>query len=224
MDSLREEGCVVQTVSELASSLREGRLEERAVAVTFDDGYDDVAVAASAMLERDMRGTVFCVAGHLGGQSDWPTMPSHIPRHALADAGQLAGLAEAGFEIGSHGMEHAPLLEDCAVSLDTEIVESRAVLERDVGVRVRSFAFPYGVAPTAAGRKLLEQEYEAACGGGLRRVTAADDPLQLPRMDAHYLRRPLLLRHAVRGSLGPYLALRRAGARARRLAQKDWAG
>jgi peptidoglycan/xylan/chitin deacetylase (PgdA/CDA1 family) len=206
----------------LATALRNGRLPERVVAFSFDDGFADIATAAPLFLERGMRCTVFCVAGYLGGFSDWPTQPARAPRLPLATAAQLAELAAAGFEIGSHGTEHAPLRRAPERTLRRELVDSRAMLEQAVGAPVRSFAFPYGAAPPSPARDVLEREYEAVCVDGLRLVRQNADPLALPRVDAHYVRRPALLRRALEGSLEPYLALRRAGARARRLVITDY--
>jgi peptidoglycan/xylan/chitin deacetylase (PgdA/CDA1 family) len=195
---------------------------ERAVAFSFDDGYADIATAAPLFQERGMRCTVFCVAGYLGGVSDWPTLPARAPRLPLATAAQLAELAAAGFEIGSHGIEHSPLHRASERTVRRELVVSRAMLEQAVGAPVRSFAFPYGAAPPSPARGVLEGAYEAVCVDGLRPVHRDADPLALPRVDAYYLKRQALLGRALKGSLGSYFALRRAGARARRLVVTDY--
>jgi peptidoglycan/xylan/chitin deacetylase (PgdA/CDA1 family) len=222
LDCVLDAGATVLSIAELASALRERRLPEGSVAFTFDDGYADLAKAAPLLLERGMRCTVFCVAGYLGGLSDWPTLPRRAPRLPLATPAQLAELAEAGFEIGSHGIEHSPLHRASESTLRRELVDSRAMLEQAVGVPVRSFACPYGLRPPAAARGLIEHAYEALCADGLGPVRPGADPLALPRIDAHYLRRPGLLRNALEGDNRPYLALRRAGARARRMVLTDY--
>jgi peptidoglycan/xylan/chitin deacetylase (PgdA/CDA1 family) len=222
VDSLLEGGATVLELGDLAKALARRDVPERAVALTFDDGYADVETAAALLSERGIPATVFCVAGYLGRSSDWPTLPSAAPRLALAAPAQLAELAAAGLSIGSHGFEHAPLHLASEAELRRELVDSRATLEQAVQAPVRAFAAPYGVHPPASARGLLRREYEIACLGGLRAAPSGADPLALPRVDAHYLRRPGLLRRAVNGSLGPYLALRRAGARARRVVRADY--
>jgi peptidoglycan/xylan/chitin deacetylase (PgdA/CDA1 family) len=222
LDCVLDAGATILDLADLAAALRDGEVPERAVAFTFDDGYADIATAAPMLLEREISATVYCVAGYLGGTSDWPTLPARAPRLPLAPPNQLAELAAAGFAIGSHGFEHAPLHLLAAAELRREIVDSRAELEHRVGVPVRSFACPYGAQPPPPARDQLRREYDSACLGGLRPARAGADPLALPRIDAHYLRRPALLRRAVEGSLGPYLALRRSGARARRLLHEDY--
>ena len=85
LDCLLEVGAEALTISGLAACLRDGTLPARAVALTFDDGCASVARTAAPLLaERGLTATVFCVAGHLGGQNDWPTQPNGMPSLALA--------------------------------------------------------------------------------------------------------------------------------------------
>jgi hypothetical protein len=53
-------------------------------------------------------------------------------------------------------------------------------------------------------------------------VGAEDDIFDLPRIDAHYLRRLDLLERLLVGRLDGYLLLRRVAARARRTVRKDY--
>ncbi|HYY33521.1 MAG TPA: polysaccharide deacetylase family protein, partial [Gaiellaceae bacterium] len=216
LDCLAEAGARMFTVSQLAAALRAGDLPERAVALTFDDGFASVADEAAPLLaERGLTATVFCVAGYVGRMNDWPSQPAGRPQRPLASVEQLAGLAEAGFEIGSHGLEHAPLDGAAEQVLRREIVESRAVLESMLGVRVSSFAYPYGALPEVPGRLLVAEEYTSACTTTIGRTQPGCHLQALPRVDVHYLRRPELLRRAVAGALDSYLSVRRVAARGR---------
>jgi peptidoglycan/xylan/chitin deacetylase (PgdA/CDA1 family) len=215
-------GVVSLTVSELADALRRRRVPDRAVAITFDDGLASVAEHALPALERHgLRATVFAVSGRLGGWNDWPTQPASVPRLPLLDADGLRRLADHGWEIGGHGVDHRPLTGLSPAELFDELDRCRTGLAHDVGVPVTSFAFPYGLVPEGASAALEETGYTAACGGRLARVTAADHPLALPRVDAHYLRRSSRLAQVATGRGDRYLAVRRVGARARRLFVAD---
>ena len=223
LDVLVGEGARSLTVRELGERLAAGTLPDRAVALTFDDGCASVVRTAAPLLrERGLTATVFCVAGHLGGSNDWATQPSAAPHLALASADELAGLAAAGFEIGSHGWSHTPLAAAGADALRRELDNSRRRLEDTVGVEVTSFAHPYGVPPPGGTERLADAGYRAACTAELRRVRGSDEPLALPRVDAWYLRRPALFGLALRDGLLLYLAARRHAARARRLVRKDY--
>lgn len=224
LDCLKACGAETVTISELAQRLRSDELSGPTVAITFDDGFASVVEhGAALLLERGMVATMFCVAGHLGGTNDWPTQPLRAPRRQLASAGQLVALARARFEIGSHGVEHLPLSKASHAQARRELVDGRAVLERTLGTPVRSFAYPYGARPGPAAHALVRQEYSAACTTALDVPRRGTDLFALPRVDAHYVRNPALLRRAVRGSLDHYLRARRATARARRLIRPDHA-
>jgi hypothetical protein len=106
-------------------------------------------------------------------------------------------------------------------ALRREILDSREMLEQAVGAPVGWFAYPYGVAPRAA-RALVERTYPGACAGGNRAVGAGASRFMLPRVDAHYLRRPALLGRVLEGG-DLYLLMRRLGARLRRTARRDFA-
>lgn len=216
-------GAKTLTVSELAAALRARNMPDHAVAITFDDGCASVVDQAAPILrEHGIRATVFCVAGRLGGANDWPTQAAWAPRLRLATADALATLVGDGWEIGSHGVEHSPLANAGGDVARREVAESRQQLEQRVGAPVPSFAWPYGVRPSDAATALIAETYEAACAGGLAVVSADADPFALPRVDAHYLRNPALLRWALAGRLDLYLRARAAGARVRRLAARDY--
>lgn len=224
LDTIVELGVPVLTVAELATALREDRLPERAVAITFDDGFASVAtVAAPLLLARDLSATVFCVAGWLGRRNDWPSQPEGTPSARLATADELRACADSGIEIGAHGFTHAPL-RGTPADLEREITEGRRLLEAAVATPVDSFAYPYGIVSSSTARSLVAQTYSAACTTELRAVTSVDDPVSLPRVDAHYLRRPELLRRALEGSVEPYLRARRLGARARSMLEQRGRG
>lgn len=223
LDTIVASGARAVTVRELAAALREGKLGHPTVAITFDDGLASVAEnAAPALADRGLPATVFCVAGHVGGRSDWPSARPGGYRAALATARQLVELADAGVEIGSHGMQHTPLVAGSEPVLRRELVDSRLALEQALQTAVTSYAYPYGAGPTPAARRVVADTYEAACTTVIGLTGLATDPLALPRIDAHYVRRPGLLRRALAGSLGPYVVARRLGARTRRLFVKDF--
>jgi peptidoglycan/xylan/chitin deacetylase (PgdA/CDA1 family) len=222
LDAIVASGADTVTIAELAEALRTRSLSRPAVAITFDDGAASVARTAAPLLaERGIRATVFCVAGHLGLRSDWPSARPG-PTFELATAAELTDLAASGWEIGAHGMTHAPLTSDDGPFLTREVVDAAAVLEDAVGSKVTSLAFPYGAQPSPEARRLVASRYGAACTTSLAMVDAGADTLALPRVDAHYVRRLRLLRGALDGSLGVRLRTLRLGARARRIVRADF--
>ncbi len=224
LDCIVDSGAAVLTVSELAGRLGAGALSGCTVALTFDDGFASVAtVAAPLLAARGLKGTVFCVSGHIGGVSGWPSQPSSAPRLPLADAEVLRDLAAAGWEIGSHSVGHEPLGGQSHDVVHHELAESRRALEHAVDAIVTSLAWPYGSVPQGARAILEETGYDAACSTEIARVGPGTSPLALPRIDAHYLRRPAVLAALLAGRLPGYLGARRMLASARRQVVADYA-
>lgn len=223
LDTIVASGARAVTVSELAARLGAGGSLAGVVAITFDDGLASVAEDAAPLLAaRGLSATVFAVAGRLGDWSDWPSARPGSPRLRLATAEQLAGLAAAGWEIGAHGMEHAPLVHDDPTFLETELRFSRERLEAAVETSVRCYAYPYGALPSRAGRAAVEESYETACTTRLGTVGPGADRWALPRVDAYYVPGVDDLRRVLRGRSDGYLRARQAGASVRRLLRKDY--
>jgi peptidoglycan/xylan/chitin deacetylase (PgdA/CDA1 family) len=217
--AIGESGLRVVTVRELAEER-----PERAVALTFDDGFGSVVEAAAPRLaDRGFSATVFCVAGRLGGTNDWPSARPGAPTVDLAPAAALAELAEAGFEIGGHGLEHAPLDTHDRQLIEREVGDGKTALEQAVGVPVSSFAYPYGAGPSAPARSAVAEAYSAACTTRIGRVDGRSDPHALERVDVHYLRSAERFAEVLAGRGNAYLAVRRAAATARRAFRQDYA-
>ncbi len=72
MDAVRRSRREVITVAQAARRLKQGGPVDRAVCITFDDGYESVAENAWPILrDRDMTATVYFVTGMPGRRPDW---------------------------------------------------------------------------------------------------------------------------------------------------------
>lgn len=219
---IAESGVEVVTLDRIAEQAQNGDLRPSTVAISIDDGFASVADhAAPLLVEAGVPATFFCVAGRLGGFNDFRGQRPGVPRRPLAGAAALADLVAERIEIGSHGMAHAPLSLVDESTARREVVDSRRVLEDAIGAPVRWFGYPYGAVPGRSTQALVERTYAGACVGENRPVRAGSDRFALPRFDAHYLRRPALLRRALQG-WDPYLLLRRGGGRIRRSLRPDF--
>lgn len=207
---LRNSGCVARTVSEVARAIATGTaLPDRAVAITFDDGYSSVHRTALPLLQAaGFVATVYPVTGHLGGRSAWNS--DERSRLPLVGVRQIAELVAAGWEIGGHTHSHPALAGLPRDAIERELRVADAVLEDATGRPVRTFAYPYGVTDAEA-RAVAGARYASCLTIGASRAGATSKLDRLERIDAWYVRRNWQLRslHGLGG--GAYLALRALG-------------
>lgn len=171
---LRRLGLRGVSLGELVAA-RDRGAGDRLVGLTFDDGYTDFLEHAVPVLDRHgMTGTVYVVAGRLGGENDW----DDGPRLPLMDADEVRRVAASGHEVGSHSLSHAHLPALDAAALQAEIGESQQALEEVLGRPVRGFCYPYGDFDTASADAVRAAGYDHAC---VTRDYSVADRHTLPR-------------------------------------------
>jgi peptidoglycan/xylan/chitin deacetylase (PgdA/CDA1 family) len=128
-------------------------------------------------MTRDQRGPVEALIDEAAG----PPPPSAGMR-----AGDVAALAEAGFEIGFHTRRHEvlPLLGDD--ELDAALTEGRAELEELAGARVTAISYPHGRADERVAAAARRAGFEVGFTGRPESVRPAGDPLLQGRVEPSY--------------------------------------
>lgn len=117
------------------------------VGLSFDDGNaSDFSIALPALAERELTASFFVIASRLG-------QPGSL------DAEQLRALAEAGMEIGSHGMHHRPWRSLGEVAVREELDEARKRIEQASGRPVEQAACPFGAYDRGTLRALKSRGY-----------------------------------------------------------------
>jgi len=214
VELLHEAGFQTITLAELLAAWDgTGDVPWQPVALTFDDGLCSVAMHAAPVLrDAGFRATIFAVAGRCGSNNDWPGQPAWVPRQGLLRFHDLRELADAGWQVGSHGLGHADLSRLPPDKAFEEVVASKQMLEDSVGEEVSAFAYPYGRASRAV-RQLVAARYRVACSDDLGFARREDDRFRLHRIDAYYLRSPALFRRLPSQPARAYLALRALGRR-----------
>jgi peptidoglycan/xylan/chitin deacetylase (PgdA/CDA1 family) len=119
-------------------------------------------------------------------------------------------MATAGFEVGAHSVTHRSFMQIPGANAEREIVESKTMIEDQLGQPVQTFAYPFGLF-RRADYQVVRKHFRSACTTKLGKAKRADDRHQLPRLDIYYLRRPALFQlfETVPGRL--YLYLRGIG-------------
>jgi peptidoglycan/xylan/chitin deacetylase (PgdA/CDA1 family) len=182
---------------------------DRGVALTFDDGISSVFSSAMPILrDRKLLAHVFVITRWVGGDNRWPGQPADATSFQLMDWGQLGAIQAAGFRIEGHTGSHPDLrlLSDAAV--EAEMEEADATIEERLGRRPRYFAYPYGF-HDARVRAVAKKRYAASFTTKLDYLHASAEFDAIPRLDAHYLRSPALVRALPGKAAHAYIGLRR---------------
>lgn len=137
------------------------------VAITFDDGYDDIVENALPELsQRSMPSTIFIITDLLGCKRDWEHRGGEDTSDVrLMSAEQLRQLPSDLVHIGSHTATHAFLPKLESGKLQQELAGSRAKLEKLLQREVKTFALPYGAYNDTVLRVCRETGYERVFTG-----------------------------------------------------------
>lgn len=138
MNFLKAKGYTTVTASELTKILTSGKnLPNKTVAITLDDGWRSSLEAIRVFDELGMSATFYAVSGA-------STDSSYLTESELMLIAQ-----NKKYEIGAHSHTHFMQWSDNLDSLDSrimigEIVMSKILLEKVIGKKVTSFAWPFG--------------------------------------------------------------------------------
>jgi peptidoglycan/xylan/chitin deacetylase (PgdA/CDA1 family) len=166
---LRAHGCRAVSVDALYFDARRGTLAPCEAALTFDDGYADVATFALPLLrEFDTPGTFYVATGNVGA-------PGHLT------VAQLRALHAAGMEIGAHTAHHVDLTTLPHRQAAQEIEASAASLRRWLKTPITSFAYPAGQFSASVVASVRDALFDNAVTTLPGDVTAAVDRYELPR-------------------------------------------
>ena len=123
----------------------EASLPEKAVLITFDDGYENNYTQAWPILkELGAKGNIFVVFNTIGKVNVWHN-PSSEPWVNMATAEMLREMKKSGvMELGSHTMSHPRLSAIEPETAAWEMRESKKQLEALLGTEICAFAYPYG--------------------------------------------------------------------------------
>lgn len=134
MNYLSSHGYVSITPDELYSGLNgELELPKKPVLITFDDGYADNYTNAFPILKYyGMKATIFVIPAFVGVYSNYLTWD------------EMLEMEEYGITIESHTMNHYKLEELPDDEIRSELLNSKQILEENLGHPVEFLAYPTG--------------------------------------------------------------------------------
>lgn len=107
-------------------------MPDKSVMLTFDDGHEsNYTMALPILQEYAFKAEFFITTG-------WTGTPHFMNEE------QIRGLHQAGMGIGSHGVSHRFLSDLPEADVNTELNDSKKVLEACIGVPISSMSYPGG--------------------------------------------------------------------------------
>jgi peptidoglycan/xylan/chitin deacetylase (PgdA/CDA1 family) len=153
---LHDWGYATITTQMLVQAIQEGiALPPRPILITFDDGVQSVYDSALPVMQKyGFTGVAYIVNNYMNSQDQTYMRPDQVKQ-----------LAAAGWEIGSHSLNHIDLTR-APERQRNEVVESRKQLEAELGIPVLTFAYPFGSLDSSAVDYVHYAGYIAAMGLG----------------------------------------------------------
>ena len=187
MARLHDKGYRTLSLLELIDCMRSGvPFPERSLAITFDDGYQSVYQHAFPILQRyGFSATVFLTVGKRSGRGS-DRLPSMCDRSMLS-WGEIREMQRSGIEFGAHTLTHPDLTRLSFELAESEICDSKAIIEDVLSTPAASFAYPYGRYDSRC-HEIVSRHFACACSDRLGLVRLISDPYAVERVDTYYLK------------------------------------
>lgn len=153
MKLLHDWGYASITTTMLIRAITEGaELPPRPFLLTFDDGNLDNYTNAFPITQKyGFTGVLYLVGNYIGAEN-------------YMSVEQVRAMYDAGWEVGSHSLNHLDLTKVNAELARAEIINSRKALEEMLGIPVLTFAYPFGAYNTAVMAQVKTAGYSGAMG------------------------------------------------------------
>lgn len=147
---LKENNFKVISMDELYQGISgKNSLPKKPVVITFDDGYVDNYKNAFPLLKKYAYTATFFVKTNTIGKGDMSWQ-------------MLKEMQDAGMTIASHSMSHQDLKKMKIEDVDRELLGSKQVLEKNLGVEVKYFSYPLGAFSSQTAAEVKKIKYLAA--------------------------------------------------------------
>lgn len=159
------------------------------ILLTFDDGFKSNRRLAEEVLNSlNIKALFFIISDFVGAQKQsekyktiiqniYPKGPSRNELSNSMDHDDINFLISNGHQIGCHTLSHQMLSKISSLNeLNEEIVSSKDKLEKDFGIKIKHFAFPFGTfnSINENSLKILDENYKfihSGLRGNNRKIT-----------------------------------------------------
>ena len=182
MQALKDNGITVISMEDFLAWRRgEKGIPQKAAIISIDDGYlSGYNVAWPILKKFGYPFTMFIYTDYIKGE------PKSGGQSMSWD--QLAEMRDAGVDIEGHTVSHSSLNarkgktdEEYLAWLKSEIVGSKELLEKNLGIQIKAFAYPYGLHNQTVRDVVKQAGYEAAFTVWGRRIAYGADPMIIGR-------------------------------------------
>ncbi|MFA7272064.1 MAG: polysaccharide deacetylase family protein [Candidatus Omnitrophota bacterium] len=165
----------VVPLSAVADLIRDNKkIPPRTIAITFDDGYkDNYTYAFPILKEYNFPATVFVIINEIGR-----------PAQDRISWDEIALMQESGLvTFGSHTLTHPYFSKEVSPgSLKKEIRDSKKILEKKLGRKVDSFAYPVGRFDSRSRQEVIDAGYRLAVASNPGKAFSDKDVFALKRL------------------------------------------
>jgi len=174
------------SVVSLPDLLKQPTNERIRVAITFDDGYVSLIQKVMPVFEEyGMTATVYLNTGLIAdsthNKSD--AKLGHYPDEEFLSWPGVQKLSNAGWTVGSHGVNHDDLTLQGTTGVDRELIDSKAEIEERLGMECQHFSYTWGRYNQQLKERVRQAGYGFAVSGIHGPVKADVDFLAIPRIN-----------------------------------------
>ncbi|MDX8336812.1 polysaccharide deacetylase family protein [Candidatus Cetobacterium colombiensis] len=185
MKYLKKKGYETVTFKDLTNNRYKQRFdkEKKWIMLTFDDGYKDNYENAFPILKKyEFKGIIYILDGIKYNKWDVDNPQNPEKKFELMTQEELLEMQKYGIEFGGHTISHPRLADLSIEKARKEIIESKSNIEKLVGKKLLSFAYPYGSLNEEVKEIPKEVEYEFAVATDSGSIIFSDDLFEIRRI------------------------------------------
>ena len=179
---LKDNSYITITFKDLCKIPKEERKNKKYIILTFDDGYKDNYDLLFPLLKKyNMKAVIYMVSDEK--YNKWDVEASGEKRFDLMSKNEMLEMYKSGLvEFGGHTLHHPKLDTLTEEEQRYEIEENKIYLEKILGEKLYSFAYPYGIFDETSKKIAKELGFNYRIATDSRKFYIEDDLYQVRRI------------------------------------------